>query len=562
MTPRAAAACLALTAPLAGWGLSALSRPVRPRPGAPVVAPPGWPAQAAAVYDLTYLAESKADFGAPLAGRLALVGRLHVQASGPGHLWVGLAEVSALALQAGGGRFADREALAAARCEVELASVGVRCSAATSPVARHILEAVSRDLLGPPSAPGPATTSLAEGPFTWRTTPDGRVGERGDPDRTRLHPDGGPATGHARFTLEASGGQVTRLALIEEVAAGAETRGRVQAEAILVGHAPPAPLELVEAAPPPHRPTPPTVTLAEVLADLRTYGPGGALPDHARWLARTAALLRARPDLCDAFAEAGLAADQTDAGRRLVADVLANVGHAAAQAGLRRLLREGPATSPAERARLIQSYLLVPAPDAASVELLTALADADEPGRLAAANVLGVAARVAAEGGDAAGAEALRADLTRRLATARDAGEVRAYATALGNAGGRTDALIPLAGADDAATRQAAARALRRDAAEPAARAALFGLVHDDDPGVQRAALAALAATPLSVEDVEEIQELVEAGALAEAAVPALLGALPGLPRTRRRALVEALLAVVQDPRLRARLAAVQGEAG
>ena len=426
---------------------------------------------------------------------------------------------------------------------------------ATPAVARALLRTVLGEI-GPlrygastPEAPTPMTRAsmFGDGPLTEiATAAGGRLRERHGYDTLRFAPAGLGATPEAagRWTLElGADGLLERLVGGERVtlrageAVVAEGRSQIALTRASSDLADANAVQQTSAAfvvdePARNKQIGPSgeraalqqragdMTLARLIHDLGAYGDAGRMPRHDDWLWQASGWLKLHPEASDALVTEALRPERTLAARGLVLDLLANVGHAEAQAALRRLLDAPEVAGDAAWGELLQHLVLVPSPDPATLDWLGGhYADATEPDRrLAVAHVLGAAAGATARAGDLAGALVARAPLLTDLGAASDDTARVGLLDALGNAGLSEDADVMVAW-----TRAAAARGLRKMEGD-AGRSALLGLVVDPSAAVAREAVRALSVQALGPEALDALRQLVDAGSLRAAAYGSLIG--------------------------------------
>lgn len=240
------------------------------------------------------------------------------------------------------------------------------------------------------------------------------------------------------------------------------------------------------------------------------------------FVAEATAYLRLHPEACAALVKGIEGEGHGDRAHALVADLLASAGTTEAQKALRSLATSSAVReSPRLERQILQRFVFVGAPDAASIAFLEARRRAarsahDEDAELACATTLGAAARKLGLQGRRDEADRLSSDLVRDLDAAKSPERQRALLSALGNAGGSAHAktVVGYGKSKDAKTRASAAHALR-SMDSPDAREALRTLVADEDAEVARAALGSLAQQPTSAADVRAIADLAVQGASA-----------------------------------------------
>lgn len=299
------------------------------------------------------------------------------------------------------------------------------------------------------------------------------------------------------------------------------------------------------------------LTAADLLAGLATVDAGGALADRNRWLWRASGLLRLQPALADELAARFVEPEMGHAGRALTLDLLVSVGHARAQAAVRRALTEADLSGDPQATTLYNRLGFIERPEPATVDLVAArLAEATGEDRVAWAYTLGA---VAGHEADPARARALAQPLVEDLAVAETPEARRHLLRALGNAGqvAQVPVIARHMGDPDPHVRKAVAGALRK-CDDPESAALLGTLLVDEDPDVQQAAARALGRRPLDPGHLSGFAEAIEGGRIQETAWPELLDALNRnrqVDPDARRAVLEAMLArPIQHPGLRARL--------
>jgi hypothetical protein len=266
--------------------------------------------------------------------------------------------------------------------------------------------------------------------------------------------------------------------------------------------------------------------------DLLEFANGGAMPDHNRWLWRATGLLIAEPARCRELVPLFEDPHLTQEARALLLDLLANAGHADAQAALRAALDGETARTVPEAAALYQRVALLEAPDAETLAwALERHVEAPEALAGATAVSLGAVTGLRARQGDADGAAAANGALLRTVAAAREPAAREVAVLALGNAGLPQNQvhLERLAADPDPGVRAAVATALRKTAT-PEARATLLGLLGDAEATVQRAAGKVLGTQTLDDETMTVLAARIAGGEIGDAAWPGLLTALAQRP--------------------------------
>lgn len=235
------------------------------------------------------------------------------------------------------------------------------------------------------------------------------------------------------------------------------------------------------------------LTWERLEADLLGAADSGKVKRHNDWLWRAAGLLKLQPELARNMV--GLYFDERmgSRGRDLVFDLLANVGHAEAQAAVRTILSNAERRAEPESWKALQRVGLVLEPEAATIDVVETIYDAPvSPAehRSAAAALGGMAQRAGAE--DAGRATKIVDKLLAAVEGAEGA-DAAALVTGLGNSGDPRveDAVVAFAGAEDASTRARAARALRGLSTERAS-GTLASMVGDASAAVQQSALSGL----------------------------------------------------------------------
>lgn len=236
------------------------------------------------------------------------------------------------------------------------------------------------------------------------------------------------------------------------------------------------------------------LTFAQLLQDLERYGPGGVMPQHSRWLWRATGLLALEPERAGELGQACTDGTLEGAARSLALDLLANVGHAEAQAALRAVLADGGVAGGEDYPSLLQRAVLVEDPEAATLAFYEQRMDTlDGAAHRSAAVALGGLVRRARDHDPEGGGPSV-ARLSRNLEQARDPLDRRALLMALGNAQAREAErqVLRSAGSDDSEERAAALRALGRIGGELGRRELLSRALSDESPAVRREAMSAL----------------------------------------------------------------------
>jgi hypothetical protein len=295
----------------------------------------------------------------------------------------------------------------------------------------------------------------------------------------------------------------------------------------------------------------------EMIQGLRFYDTARSL--DPTFVARAAALVTERPELCAELADAVADPTMGAAGRALALDVLASAETGAAQAAMRRALASPAAKSDgASYAMLLQRFAVLEKPHPESARFVAdafdvARARGDRPTRDAAAYTMGAMAKsLARSGDDPPLARSLDAKLRRGLDGAATPRDRATYLTALGNVGdpGDVAAIEAYAKSDDPAVRAATANALRA-ATAPDARATVLSLVGDADAEVQTIALGALDAQPISRADYGAVTSQVTSGNVAPANEAGLVTFVAKHADVAPDAARDALVALLSSARIR-----------
>ncbi len=496
---------------------------------------PAWSVGDRAVYDLelTTRARVAVATGQALEGDVHVAGRLELRAYGQqgdaAQVELALAP-SAVTMTAAGVDALDGDPAAAfgdARAYLTIAPGGEVTSVAFAPEARPAWKDLAVQLAGWLEVvvePGASWSVSQVGPFgrgdvTYAR--DGATLTRRRARYTALDAAPGPVAGlrqrvDGQGTIVLAGRRVARMDEREAIAvaraAGGEVvSGEASLRLVLVEsgrgrHAPPA--RLADRRRPGERVAAHDeralladrvgeLTPEMALGDLIAFGDIG-LPDAGAWMWRATALLRLHPELCGKLRELAASGTLGPGGIALVADLLVSAQTPEAQAALRDVVVEAPAT-PRARVDLIQRLSLVAAPAPETITLARQLRDdargrGDVDGARAAAYVVGNLAQTLRAEGDDTAAEALVAPLVEDLAHATDPDERVALAVAVGTAGlPEHEALLSELSADgDAGVRRAAVIGLARQVGD-GARTALVEAAGDGDGAVTGAALRALA---------------------------------------------------------------------
>lgn len=257
------------------------------------------------------------------------------------------------------------------------------------------------------------------------------------------------------------------------------------------------------------------LTVDELVATLQSFS-DGTLPDHARFLWRSVALLQLDPATAELLKGPFLDDSATPERRALVLDLLASAGHPAAQAVLVDLLKSDAAKADPRAHLLVQRLSFVDRPTEESVAYLEDLfQSSDESMRASASYTLGSAVEGLHKQGKVEAANALNRKLRAQLHGAQS-DEERVHAVrSLANSADPQNAreVLHYAESADPAVREAVAYALA-DLKNPDTKDALLIRVADTNPQVQNAALRSLATFSLSADDLARITGFVTEGAI------------------------------------------------
>jgi len=224
------------------------------------------------------------------------------------------------------------------------------------------------------------------------------------------------------------------------------------------------------------------------------------------------------PELCQQLVPLFDDAKVGPAGRNMIVDLLASVGHAQAQQALRDILQGKAAREDRAFPLLYQRLSLVQNPDPQTMKFVsTQYQSTQGPAHHAAMYSLGSAAGHRYRAGDHEGGLAAARQLERDLAAARDPAEREYLLESLGNAGLAEQAatIQSYASSTDANVRLAAANALRKMQGVQVQQT-LMGMVSDADPMVAEQAMLSLAKTELTQEMLSSLAALVAARSIGE----------------------------------------------
>ena len=269
------------------------------------------------------------------------------------------------------------------------------------------------------------------------------------------------------------------------------------------------------------------MTPESFLADLASLAGPGQLPNHNQWLYQAGGLLELHPELCAQLAASIAQQDGlSESARRLGVDLLAGVGHAEAQQGLRDVLGDPNLEAGRYRTRLLQSGALLQRyePETLAVYEDLALGLNDSDGRAAASFMTGHLASLAAASGDADASGRVVEGLGERLHAAAEPAEQELLLTALGNAGTEQveELVTPYLESEEPWVRGRAVRALRNVEGD-SAQDRIWDALSDAAPEVRGQALRALGSRNWSAADLASLGELVDGGSFGPGEVPRLL---------------------------------------
>jgi hypothetical protein len=269
------------------------------------------------------------------------------------------------------------------------------------------------------------------------------------------------------------------------------------------------------------------MTPESFLADLASLAGPGQLPNHNQWLYQAGGLLELHPELCAQLAASIAQQDGlSESARLLGVDLLAGVGHAEAQQGLRDVLGDPNLEAGRYRTRLLQSGALLQRyePETLAVYEDLALGLNDSDGRAAASFMTGHLASLAAASGDADASGRVVEGLGERLHAAAEPAEQELLLTALGNAGTEQveELVTPYLESEEPWVRGRAVRALRNVEGD-SAQDRIWDALSDAAPEVRGQALRALGSRNWSAADLASLGELVDGGSFGPGEVPRLL---------------------------------------
>lgn len=265
----------------------------------------------------------------------------------------------------------------------------------------------------------------------------------------------------------------------------------------------------------------------------------GVMPEHERWLWRASGLLKLHPELAPRLAELALDERMALPGKLLIMDLLANVGHAQAQAALLTVLDDPRVYGEPVYAALAQRALLLTSPQVETAQAFAKqLRHAPNSSTLAtAASILGASiARV-----DPASRPELIDALMAPCATACDVDTRADLLVGLGNAGAaETTALVQeqLRSSEVPEQRARALMALRRVDTKEARALLLDALAH---PGTAPEALTTLSHHELDDHEANRLLERLQETNLPATAHHALLQMLRALSKTHPEQALKAI---------------------
>jgi len=263
------------------------------------------------------------------------------------------------------------------------------------------------------------------------------------------------------------------------------------------------------------------LTREQMKADLERFGFGAQMPDHNKWLWRSAALIRLEPELVDDLVEFFQSKKIRHEGRALALDLLVGAQTYRAQQGILTALHTPAALQDDRYPLLFQRINLLTHP---SPETIAFLEQTQVRGKgmqpALATNALGSAAGHLVRAGELERGQAIGNRLLAQLREQRSPEDQALYLTALGNAAlpNHAEVLRGYASVPSSKVRWQTAASLRKFK-DDASRATLLELVADPVERVQIRALESLhARKDLSAKDRRQISELVSARRLAEIA--------------------------------------------
>lgn len=288
------------------------------------------------------------------------------------------------------------------------------------------------------------------------------------------------------------------------------------------------------------------LTQEQCIADLIAHEISGRIPDHDRWLWRASGLLRLQPELAAKLVPLLSRKTMSSAGRALVLDLLAHVGHAEAQAALRAGLQLAAVKADPDFHLLYQRLSFVTEPDADTRAFVQeGWSSARPEHRSAAAHALGSVAGASHRAGDRDEALALTEPLVEALASEESPERQAELLGALGNAGlpEHAEMMLGYVRSPSPEVRYQMAGSLRKLEGEPVTRALVELATDPSGAPTQRRALATLDQRTVEDGAFGELCERVRRGEFAPESHGVLVTVLARrLPDLRARAALEFLL--------------------
>jgi hypothetical protein len=240
------------------------------------------------------------------------------------------------------------------------------------------------------------------------------------------------------------------------------------------------------------------------------------------WFARSVARMQLEPEVCGELAGTFRDAKLGVRGRKMILELLANVGTPEAQRAMGAIMASSEARADSDAyGAFVQRLSFLRAPDRGALELAATIYDRERARgdrgitSAAAATLANLAGKREARG-DAPEARAALEGLRRELAGTHTSREKADLIEALAQGARPED--VPrwqgFARDADPMVRRAAASALGTIDA-PAGRGSLLELTTDSESATQRAALGALARQSLGVDDTVKLGELAASGRIA-----------------------------------------------
>ena len=277
------------------------------------------------------------------------------------------------------------------------------------------------------------------------------------------------------------------------------------------------------------------LTIAQLSADILSFGASGKMPRHQAWVSRATALLVQNPEYAYTLEELYFHRGVGPKGQNLLMDILSSAGHDEAQDVMRTIWLDDRAVASENYFRIIQNATLLRHPNRETIDLLGKLAtySRNQVHRAAASASLGASIGKLYEQGKHDEAQTYNNQLIEQIESSVSPVQNRGLLYALGNTKleSNFDVIVPFLASKDLREREIATWALRHLKNERA-QDTLRSMLSDQEVDVQETALRAMVARGMSEMDLQAVSNTLSSGRVGTELLPNIIRSLSSLVGT------------------------------